>query len=255
MKTMTDLTDRFPLQFNVERMREEVRWLENSHNWVSHYDASLADGWTAVPLVSHDGTMDQANSQRLGRWGDYRRTAIVDSLPYFREILDAFQCPHGRIRIMRMNPGTIIRPHRDVFKEVANLAFGQVRLHVPIFTNDKVVFVVGDEPLKLAAGRLYYVNFSKVHYVRNDGSEPRTHLVLDLRVNDWLRNIFPPLTLAERIENRVVRHTLPLCWYGQAASHLPKHWAWKIYNESGLRGLRHKMFPKATLAAERQKQA
>src|SRR5258708_6309227 len=123
MKTLIDLTDRLPFKLDLEKMREEVAYLEQKQNWVGHYDKYLADGWTAVPLVSHDGSMDRVDSQRLGKWGEYKRTPIVDSLPYLRSILDSFQCPHGRIRIMRMNPGTVIKPHRDVFQEVACYAF------------------------------------------------------------------------------------------------------------------------------------
>jgi len=63
-----DLTDRFHMNFDVERMRKELHDLENE-NWLSHYDEGLADGWTTIPLVSHDGSADNAESQRIGKWG------------------------------------------------------------------------------------------------------------------------------------------------------------------------------------------
>ena len=241
MKNLVDLTDRFPGRIDLEGLRAELRMLETGISWVGHYDADLADGWTAVPLVSHDGTMDRVDSQRLGKWGQYRRTPIVEKLPVHARLLDSFLCPHGRIRVMRMEPGTIIRPHRDVFQEVANFAFKQVRLHIPIETNPDVVFVVGGERIHLEAGRLYYVNFSKEHYVRNDGKAMRTHLVMDLQVNDWLRSIFPPESVLERASNLVERLVLPIHWYAHAASNLPGRLFWRMYEGSRLRALRHRL--------------
>ena len=109
-----DLTDRFPKTIDLQKLRAEVQTLEREH-WISHYDKNLADGWTTIPLVSHDGSVDHENSQRLGVWGEYKQTSYLDNLPYFRELLRAFECPHGRIRIMKLLPGTEIRMHRDTF--------------------------------------------------------------------------------------------------------------------------------------------
>jgi hypothetical protein len=226
--------------FDVERMKAELAMLENE-KWLDHYDKALADGWTAVPLVSWDGSMDSAQSQRLGPMGQYKRTPVIEKLPYFRSILDAFQCPHGRVRIMKMMPGTIIRPHRDIAKEVACYAFGQVRLHVPIITNAKVVFSVGGANLKLQPGRLYYVNFSKIHHVRNDGDEPRTHLVLDLEVNDFLQKVFPDVTLYEKVENLLVRYSLPILWQVQFAGVAMSRAFWRNYEGSAAQRLRHRL--------------
>jgi hypothetical protein len=237
---MIDLTDRFPMRFDLARLQEEVRFLD-SHRWVDHYDKDLADGWTAVPLVSHDGTMDSTQSQFVGVWGQYKRTAICQQLPYFSEVLDAFKCPHGRIRIMKMLPGTIIRPHRDIKSEVANYAFDQVRLHIPIFTNPEVIFSVGGENLNLKPGHLYYVNFSKLHYVRNDSDKIRVHLVLDLKINDFLRKAFPEFSPWERFEHVVARTTLPILWKLETARKYPAKAFWKMYEGSSIQRLRHRL--------------
>jgi hypothetical protein len=240
MKTMIDLTDRFPMTFDVPRMREELASLEGA-DWLPHYDKALAEGWTAIPLVSRDGSMDSEESQRVGTLGAYRRTPVVEKLPYFAEILDAFPCPQGRVRIMKMMPGTVINPHRDVEKEVANIAFGQVRLHVPIETNDDVVFVVGGERLRMEPGRLYYVNFSKTHYVRNDGSTVRTHLVLDLGVDAFLARVFPPPSAVERLDRACVRALLPLQWKTIGLQNRAIRVFWRTYEGSALQRLRHRL--------------
>jgi hypothetical protein len=211
VKTLLDLTERFPMRFDVGRLRDELRSLETAA-WLEHYDKKISDGWTAIPLVSRDGSMDGPDAQRVGRFGRYRRTPVAERLPYFRAVLDAFRCPQGRVRLSRLAPGSVIRPHRDICKEAASIAFEQVRLHLPVVTNDRVTFLVGGERLRLLPGRLYYVDFTKLHSVRNDGDEARVHLILDLKVNDFLRRVFPEPSFGERLERFLVRHTLPILW-------------------------------------------
>src|SRR5262245_33004430 len=103
MKTMLDLTDRFPMRFDVERMKEELGLLEGA-SWLAHYDTKISNGWTAIPLVSQHGSLAGPDSQRAGPYVRYRRTPVVEGLPYFRAILDAFDCPQGRVRISKLLP-------------------------------------------------------------------------------------------------------------------------------------------------------
>jgi hypothetical protein len=236
-----DLTDRFPMKIDVQRMVDELKSLEGSH-WLSHYDTALADGWTTIPLSSHDGTADNEESQRVGTWGKYKVTKYAEQLPYFKAVLDAFNCPFGRVRIMKLMPGSIIREHRDTYDEVSDYAFGQVRLHIPVITNDKVVFAVDGKNVQMKAGRLYYVNFSKKHYVRNDGAEPRTHLVLDLKVNESLAKIFPPVTPLQRLEMWSARTFLPIfLWMPLKLRKQINTFFWRTYNGSFLQKLKHRL--------------
>jgi hypothetical protein len=107
-----------------------------------------------------------------------------------------------------------------------------------------VTFFVGGEKIKMLPGRLYYVNFSKLHYVRNDGDTDRLHLVLDLEVNDWLRSIFPPMSIVERVEATIFKYLLPLHWDLLKLSQKLKSIVWNLYKDSFVRQLRHKYFPK-----------
>jgi hypothetical protein len=131
-----------------------------------------------------------------------------------------------------------------VGSETANLAFNQVRLHVPIYMNDRVVFFVGGEQIRMHPGRLYYVNFTKRHFVRNDGDTTRVHLVMDIKVNDWLRQFFPKLSPWERIENFVVRWTHPVFWKLQWWRTRCVTFFWQHYNGSWLHRTRHRLLPK-----------
>ena len=103
MQAMIDLTDHFPMRFNVDRMRQELDDLENSP-WVEHYDRKISNGWTTLLLSSRDGTMDRPDSMRPSWKSQFKRTSLLDHLPYFNEILDAFQCPTLRVRVSKLLP-------------------------------------------------------------------------------------------------------------------------------------------------------
>ncbi|MBB3170083.1 aspartyl/asparaginyl beta-hydroxylase domain-containing protein [Simiduia aestuariiviva] len=232
MKMFLDLTDGLPFKIDLEALKQDLKLLDQE-KWIGHYDVQLADGWTTIPLVSHDGTSDRIESQRLGTWGQYRRTEYAEKLPAFKALLDKFDCPHGRIRIMKLMPGSIIKAHRDTYAEVSDYAFGQVRLHIPIVTNPDVRFVVAGKDIRMNEGRLYYVNFSKVHHVENNGDEPRTHLVLDLKLNEFLRGVFPKDTAWGVICSACTRALYPsFLWLPLRLKTRIITIFWKYYNDS-----------------------
>lgn len=240
MKTWIDLTDRFPIKFDLSRMKEEIKKVEQS-NWLGHYDQTLSSVWKVLPLVSLEGKMDNSEEQRPGPWDQYKRTKLLDSMPYHRWILDSLKCPQARVRLMKLHPKGFITPHRDIDLEVANLAFNKVRLHVPVYTNDKVIFYVGREKFHMKEGHIYYVNFSKVHSVRNDGNSMRIHLVIDLEVNDWLAQFFPPLTRAEKVEGTLLRATLPVFWKMHYMTKRLRNTFWRSYEGSRLQKTYHSL--------------
>jgi hypothetical protein len=93
----------------------------------------------------------------------------------------------------------------------------------------------------MKAGHLYYVNFSMVHYVRNDSDAVRVHLVMDLKINDFLRRAFPEFSGWERFEYAVARKTLPIMWKIESARKYPARKFWKLYEGSSLQRLRHRL--------------
>jgi hypothetical protein len=241
MDAFLDLTDRFPVRFDVDRMRTELSNLTADAVWLDHYDKALSSGWRAVPLVSHEGKMDGPESQRWGDVRTFRRTPVVARLPYFASLLDAFACPQGRVRILKLMPGAKIGEHRDVGDEAAGFAYRKVRLHVPIETNDRVVFHLGGRPIRMHPGRLYYCDFTQSHFVRNDGTEPRIHLVLDLVVNDFLRGVFPPTTAGERAGHWGLRRVMPALWAARSAKTDASRRFWRTYNGSAVQVVAHRL--------------
>ena len=211
MRSFIDLTDNFPLKIDVDALRAELTRMENA-KWVGHYDKTQPSTWTTIPLRSINGALDGPDSIRHGDWNLYRNTPLIDGYPVMNSIIAAFKCPVARVRLSKMAAHTHINAHRDIDEEVASVAFNQVRLHIPIATNDQVVFFVGKDCLQMKAGRLYYADFAKTHWVRNDGDDARVHLFLELKMNDWLRELFPKFTMLEKIDMSLQRIYLPVFW-------------------------------------------
>ena len=62
--------------------------------------------------------------------------------------------------------------------------FKTKRIHIPIITNDKCNFIVGDEMVQMKSGEIWEIdNANKVHSVNNDGDTDRIHLLIDYQIN------------------------------------------------------------------------
>ena len=53
------------------------------------------------------------------------------------------------------------------------------KIHVPLITNDKVLFRVGRKETHLPAGEIFEVNNKRVHAVKNGGTTDRIHLIFE----------------------------------------------------------------------------
>jgi tetratricopeptide (TPR) repeat protein len=57
------------------------------------------------------------------------------------------------------------------------------RIHIPIVSNDKNIFVVGGEQKKMLVGEMWEINNAGPHSVDNESDEDRIHLIID-----WVPN-------------------------------------------------------------------
>lgn len=80
-----------------------------------------------------------------------------------------------RTNLVRLAPGGTIDEHRD---ENFSLTHSH-RVHVPIITNELVLFKVGRETLSIPEGEIYEINNRRLHSVHNAGAAARVHLILD----------------------------------------------------------------------------
>lgn len=177
-----------PYQFDVPAMQQEVAALEAQH-WKLHYNTkNYEGGWTILPLRSINGSLDATYAVHAGgAHVTYADTVLLDYCPAIAAMLHSLQFPMMSVRLMQLEAGAVIKEHTD-----QDLAFeeGEVRIHIPVFTNDDVAFYVQNERVRMEAGSCWYLNLSLPHRVTNAGSTARVHLVIDGLVNDWLRQEF-----------------------------------------------------------------
>ena len=112
------------------------------------------------------------------------------------EIIARLPCNFERIRLMKLAAGKSLRKHNDnIDPDIENKKI--VRIHIPIRTNQDVVFTMYEndedddgEKLNLKTGHFYYLDVTKPHSVSNNSSLDRYHLVVDCYVNKELKAIF-----------------------------------------------------------------
>ncbi len=173
-----------PFNFDTNKLKDELLKVEEV--FIPHINKSIYDGeWSAISLRSIDGK-EKSIYAGIGD-ESFSDTPLFEKSPYIKEIAESFKCEKESIRFMKLSVGTNIREHTDL-----GLSFGEgtIRIHIPIQTNEKVKFFVNKNLVQMLGGETYYIDASKPHSAINKSNKDRIHLVLDLKVNKWLKDIF-----------------------------------------------------------------
>lgn len=215
---------RLPVQYDTQRLVADLATAERIGQYHDHYNAYKGEsqgGWNLIPLVSRGGGTDPNSSLDFGRYvkrtglrvdrrpPPFQKTAVLKQCPYFDEVVDSFQCEKRRVRLLRLEPGAKVRKHHDPGESWAG---GQPRLHIPIVTHEDVHFHLDRQRIIMKPGELWYCDFSRQHWVENRSPVSRVHLMLELVVNDWLRQLFPAESPTERASNWVYYAGLRIRW-------------------------------------------
>lgn len=136
--------------------------------WVNH--PNCWEGCEQLLLVSHNG--DHQDNSKLS---PQHRTKNLQQGSYMEEVISMFS-PVGQVKVMRLTAQTDLPEHVDVHPYWDN----RIRIHIPIITNDDVIFHCDGESLHMAAGSCYILDNSRPHSVQNKGTADRYHLVIDI---------------------------------------------------------------------------
>lgn len=133
-----------------------------------------------------DNTSDWRNSHDRPRWAEWR--GLLE--PVMAQATASYGYQRGlfpRVMLARMAPGGVIQPHID-----ANpAAKWPHKVHVPLLTNERVAFLVGETVYHFPVGDAIEVNNLGPHAVHNGGGSDRIHLIFeyydaDQPDPDWL---------------------------------------------------------------------
>ncbi len=179
---------RLPFTFDVAALQADLQRLQSSQqpaSWIDHYNNTAHQRrWACLPLRAIDGSSEHILAQADGQ---FRDTPLLASCPYFQQVLAAFECETSSVRLMSLAAGGRILPHTD---PGGGFEDGVARLHIPIITNQKVVFRIDGETVHFSAGHTWYMNANCTHAVDNDSEVERIHLVMDCIPNAWLQQVF-----------------------------------------------------------------
>jgi len=177
---------KLPFQFDSALLHRDLGLIE-PEEWSPHYNEKDFGGqWEGVSLRSATGSHRDILAGPPNQ-SAFRNTSLLERCGYFREVLSEFPCPLKSVRLLSLAPGSFIREHSD---HALGYEDGEIRIHIPIRTNPGVEFYVCGERLRLEEASCYYVNVNLPHRVNNRGATARVHLVIDARVNDWVRALF-----------------------------------------------------------------
>jgi hypothetical protein len=170
---------------NVEPIRALVASLEEA-DWdsqsVRQQRYEVHRDTQTIPLV-HDYDFRHTNPTRhpaLETFGPVIRPILAITADFFDtsekglELTKKYGVGYFiRANLVRLAAGGAIDEHRD-----GNFSLTHAhRVHVPIITNDSVLFKVGQETLCLPDGEIYEINNRRLHSVHNAGDTARVHLI------------------------------------------------------------------------------
>ncbi len=177
-----------PMQFDSTLLHRDLEEIGDTE-WIPHFNTRDYNGsWRVVALRGPAGAVHPVQAIYSDpTTTKFTDTELLSRCPYFKQVLSRFQCPLKSVRLLNLQPGSVIKEHTDY-----NLGFedGEVRIHVPVLTNQDVEFFLAGKCIMMQEGESWYLNVNLPHRVANRSSTDRVHLILDCVVNDWMRIFF-----------------------------------------------------------------
>ena len=136
---------------------------------------------TQALLLIHDEDFRHYNPTYRDLYNEFKK----ELKPVFEFIADYFNHDGYIVRALfaRLQAHGKIGSHTDGLFSLLKCH----RIHVPIITNDKVVFTIGGEEKVLGEGEMWEINNATLHAVDNHSDEDRIHLIIDWVPNSTVR--------------------------------------------------------------------
>jgi hypothetical protein len=178
--------------YDAERLLADVRACERVRkHWLDHKMVAIgtSKGRRMLQLRTRGGHLLEVDTND-NQIEPYKDTELMAHAPYVRSILDELEIRASSVLFLALEPGGRIKEHAD--GDGWRLGSGhEIRLHIPIVTNDKVFYVIGGQRHDPQPGEIWYGNFSLPHWFANEGAEARLYLMINTRVNEKLLSLFP----------------------------------------------------------------
>jgi hypothetical protein len=195
---------RLPFRFDPGKLRTDLAGVA-ADEWIPHLNRRRYDGrWCGAALRSIAGSATHLVPDAHGA-ESFEDTALLRRSPYYQTVLATLRCPIMAARLLKFDAGSHVAEHVD---HALDFEDGEVRLHMPVVTSDDVRFHLDGQRLVMAPGECWQTNVNLPHAVGNRGATDRIPLVIDCRVDDWLRQVFATAP-QPRGDNHTARVRLP----------------------------------------------
>ena len=94
--------------------------------------------------------------------------------PVIKEL--GFEGQAYQLMLSVVMPGHSIDAHID-----EQAPYWHTRIHVPLLSNDRALFISEGKPIVMTPGLAYRVNTRALHAIENGGTTPRVHFMFDVR--------------------------------------------------------------------------
>lgn len=146
---------------------EEWQVRQQTSRFVNYYTRTIPFLWT-----DSEEFTDTVEVQTMNRDSGFHE--YVKSYCNFLE--NYYDGDVVRIILIKLRANSRIRRHTDAHK----ILIESHRCHIPIITNNNVIFGIGDNEYNLKEGIIYEVNNTINHYVINNSDQDRIHLLIDV---------------------------------------------------------------------------
>ena len=186
-----------------EALKERLDIMD--YEFTNHYsNYNKGNSWSAISLRGYtpDWAFITKPAEMSKKWKEKNKdvefklqdTDLRKMFPEVEDLLKMLPGKPHRIRFMKLAPGGgELERHTDQVDPDAGVNDGKLmRFHFPIVTNKEVKFNQWDWDAKLVeehmkVGECWYIDVRKPHRAINDGTEMRTHLVVDIEANEKVR--------------------------------------------------------------------
>jgi len=175
------------------------------YEFTNHYsNYNKGKSWSAISLrgYSPEWSFITKPAEMSKKWKAENKdtefklqdTELRKMFPEVEDVLRWLPGKPHRIRFMNLSPaGGELQRHTDQVDPDAGVNdYKLMRFHFPIVTNEKVIFNQWDWQAELVeahmkVGECWYIDVRKPHRAVNDGTDMRTHLVIDVEANHEVR--------------------------------------------------------------------
>lgn len=168
VEELASIVSKFDTEWRLDTSRQNQP--NSVHmNTNTYYVRSFKPGWEPHEKLN---VFPLANSIHV--------LVIVDKI--IKDLETAHDGKVALAMIVKLMPDSDIIPHADESKYLGVVR----RHHIPLKTNEEVLFHIDGESINMKVGECWEINNSRVHHVTNNSNEDRVHLIIDILPKQYI---------------------------------------------------------------------